>query len=215
MKRFHQLLLLGSFLPLCWLGMMLVHEGGHVAGAWATGGTVRKIVLHPLAISRTDVSPNPQPLAVAWLGPLVGVALPLLGWAAFNWAGLLFDLRRRQTDAASASFVGSPPGFFETTLACVRFFAGFCLIANGVYLGVGSWGLIGDAGDLQRNGAPAWTLWLFGGVAVAGGLLLWNGQGAAFGLGKSAGQVNARTAYLTAALLIVLIIFECTLSDFL
>jgi hypothetical protein len=43
MQRFHQILLIGTMLPLCWLGMMAVHELGHVLGAIATGGTVEKV----------------------------------------------------------------------------------------------------------------------------------------------------------------------------
>ena len=31
-KRLHQVLLIGTFLPLCWLAMMAVHELGHVVG---------------------------------------------------------------------------------------------------------------------------------------------------------------------------------------
>jgi hypothetical protein len=42
-----------------------------------TGGTVERVVLHPLSISRTDVSPNPHPVAVVWLGPIVGSVVPL------------------------------------------------------------------------------------------------------------------------------------------
>ena len=77
MKRLHQVLLIGTFLPLCWLAMMDVHELGHVVGAVATGGRVEKVVLDPLTISRTDVLPNPNPLLVVWAGPIVGVLLPL------------------------------------------------------------------------------------------------------------------------------------------
>jgi hypothetical protein len=57
MKRFHQFVLVISFLLVCWLAMMTVHEFGHVLAAWGTGGTVTRVVLHPFAISRTDVSP--------------------------------------------------------------------------------------------------------------------------------------------------------------
>src|SRR5208283_5044107 len=32
MKRLHQALLIGAFLPLCWLAMMAVHELGHAVG---------------------------------------------------------------------------------------------------------------------------------------------------------------------------------------
>jgi hypothetical protein len=64
--------------------MMGVHELGHVVGAWLTGGVVQKVVLHPLAISRTDVEPNPQPLVVVWAGPFVGVLLPLGAGSLFH-----------------------------------------------------------------------------------------------------------------------------------
>src|SRR5208337_624939 len=74
MNRLHQVLLIGTFLPLCWMAMMAVHELGHVVAAVATGGKVEKVVLHPLMISRTDVSPNPSPLIVVWAGPIVGVS---------------------------------------------------------------------------------------------------------------------------------------------
>ena len=121
-------LLLVAFLPLCWLLMMVTHEAGHVAAAWISGGVVSDVVLHPLVLSRTDLSHNPRPLLVAWGGPLLGVAFPLLLHAVMAAARL--------------------PGRHLT-----RFFAGFCLIANGAYLGAGSAGHIGDAGDLQRHGS--------------------------------------------------------------
>jgi hypothetical protein len=49
-----------------------------------------------------------------------------------------------------------------------RFFAGFCLIANGIYLGVGSFSGVGDAGDLLRYGAPRGTLIAFADLITAG-----------------------------------------------
>src|SRR4051794_17898188 len=112
-QRLPQVVLILSTLLLSWLGMMSAHELGHVLGAWLTGGGVVRVVLHPLTISRTEVAPNPAPLLVVWAGPLVGVALPLLAWGVaclLRWAGWYL----------------------------LRFFAGFCLIANGAYIGVGS-----------------------------------------------------------------------------
>jgi hypothetical protein len=183
MKRFHQAALIGSFLPLCWLLMMVVHEFGHVIGAFATGGTITKVVLSPLAISRTDVSPNPRPLVVVWAGPLVGVVLPL-----------------------ALSFISHISRFRLAYL--FRFFAGFCLIANGCYIGVGSFSSAGDAGDILRHGSPMWCLWLCGLVTFPLGLYLWNGLGPSFGLGSAAGKVDSRAAYVSIALLLLTLLME-------
>ena len=180
MRRFHQALLITSFLPLCWLGMMAVHEAGHVLAAWATGGTPQKVVLHPLAISRTDISPNPEPLIVAWAGPLLGVLLPLLLWAAVYTMQL--------------------PGAY-----LLRFFSGFCLVANGTYIGIGSFELIGDAGALVTYGTPRWVLWLFGAIAIPAGLRLWHGLGCHFGIGENS-SVSPGAAYLSLLLLVLLLV---------
>jgi hypothetical protein len=45
--RARQIVFAVSILALCWLGMMAVHELGHVLGAVVTGGTVERCVLHP------------------------------------------------------------------------------------------------------------------------------------------------------------------------
>ncbi|MDB5389098.1 MAG: hypothetical protein JWM11_4744 [Planctomycetaceae bacterium] len=187
MKRFHQCLLVGSFIPLCWLGMQVVHELGHIVAAIATGGRVAKVVLHPLAISRTDVDPNPEPLIVVWAGPLMGVLLPLLIWAA--------------------SHFGRVPGTF-----LIRFFAGFCLMANGAYIGAGSLDGIGDAGDMQRHGTPLWLLWLFGICTVPAGFGCWNGLGPHFGFGKSKHCVDRRLAYLSFLLLVLSLLLASAFS---
>jgi len=188
MNRLHQTILITTFLPLCWLGMMAVHELGHVLAAWLTGGEVTKVVLHPLAISRTEVSPNPKPLAVVWAGPLVGSLVPLFAWAIVRTLFL--------------------PGEYLW-----RFFAGFCLIANGVYIGAGSFEAIGDAGDMQRDGSPVWLLWVFGAISIPAGLLLWHGLGQHFGLGKARGRVEAWAAYLAISLLTVALTLMFTLSE--
>jgi hypothetical protein len=59
-----------------------------------------------------------------------------------------------------------------------QFFAGFCLIANGGYIGAGSFlgsGNASDPGVMLDHGSPTWLLWLFGVVAFPFGLWLWNG----------------------------------------
>ena len=178
MPRLHQWLLIGSFLPLCWLGMMAVHEFGHVAAGWASGGEVTKVVVHPLSISRTDLGRNPRPLLVAWAGPIVGVVLPLAAWQAWRLVGFANEF-------------------------LWRFFAGFCAIANGCYLGVGAFTRIGDAGDLVRLGAPPWLLVVFGAIAAPLGLAAWHGLGGEFGIGSPRGLTNPRSAYWSLALCLI------------
>ena len=157
------------------------------SGRLPRAGELRRVVLHPLTISRTDVSPNPCPAAGRLGWAVVGVLLPLgLLLAAkvgrFKWAYLL------------------------------QFFAGFCLIANGAYIGIGSFGKIGDAGDMLRHGSPIWSLWLFGAACFPLGLYLWNGLGPHFGLGAAAGKVDHRAAYVSCALLLLTVILEVALG---
>src|SRR5262249_2586101 len=77
----------------------------------------------------------------------------------------------------------------------LRFFAGFCLIANGAYLGVGWLDRVGDAGDLLKLGVPAWQLVLFGVVTVVPGLYLWHGLSPKYGLGPGGEKISPATAY--------------------
>jgi len=176
--HFPAIVLIVSAVLLAWLLLQAVHEFGHVLGAWLTGGTVQRVVLHPLNISRTDVDPNPRPLMVVWAGPTFGALAPLAIW------GIVAAAR--------------------VPLAWLaRFFAGCCLIANGLYLGVGSFGGIGDAGDIIRHGSPIWTLWLFGLTTTPAGLYLWNGLGPKFGLGPLAEEVSRPLAYGCLAVFVV------------
>jgi hypothetical protein len=171
-----------SLLASAWLSMQLVHEFGHVLAAWATGGTVQRVIFHPLAISRTDVSPNPSPLVVAWAGPIVGSLLPALA------AGICRGFRLRVRLYA-------------------EFFAGFCLVANGLYIGVGSFEGVGDAGDLLRLGAQQETLLLFGAIAFALGVWMWHRASGDFGFGRNprvSGRIEATVAAATAVILTII-----------
>ena len=187
-RRFYQVLLIATFVPLCWLVMQAVHELGHIAVAVATGGTVTKVVLHPIAISRTDSSRSLHPMLVVWAGPAIGVALPLVLLAVFKAAKLKWDY-------------------------LMQFFAGTCLIANGTYIGVGSFQRIGDAGDLMRQGSPIGFLWLFGIVAVPLGLWLWNGLGPSFGLGQAEGKVDRVAALFSCVMLLAVVVLELAFSS--
>ncbi len=177
MSRFPQVLLILTFIPMCWLGMMAAHECGHVMAAICSGGTVTKIVLHPFAISRTDIDPNPHPLLVVWGGPLLGVLLPLGIWGLFRLAQWPLDF-------------------------LPRFWAGFCLIANGAYIGIGSFDAIGDAREMLLHKTPLWSMWLFGVLTVPCGFAVWHRLGTSFGLGSAAGHVDRR-AVISSVLLFV------------
>ena len=182
MKHAHQGVLIVSIILGSWLGMQAVHEFGHVLGAWLTGGQVTQVVLYPLTISRTDLAQNPSPLLVVWAGPVIGAVLPIALW------GIAARLRM------AGAFV-------------LRFFAGFCLIANGAYIAGGSFEGIGDCGQMLRHGSAIWQLWLFGAATVPLGLWLWHRQGPHFGLGPAKGRVNRGVAYaslVACALLLVL-----------
>jgi len=185
--RLRQVLLLATFLPWCWLAMMVVHELGHVLAAWMTGGTVERVVLHPLAISRTDLGENPYPLVVSWAGAVVGCALPCFVWMITQVSRL-----------SLAPFM--------------RFFTGFCLVANGVYLGMGSWTGDGDAGDLIGAGAQVWHLVVFGVGAVAAGCWLWHGLGPSFGFRGNLERMTTRSVVIAATVLAVTVGLELILS---
>ena len=169
MNLFFRALLIGSTIGFSWFAMMMVHEFGHVLHAWISGGVVERVVLHPATFSRTDLARNPHPLFVAWGGAVWGCLIPLALW------GLVRAWRPREAYLA-------------------RFFAGFCLIANGAYLAAGSLIGAGDAGDLLRRGAAPWQLLSFGILASAAGLASWNGLGPSFGFADARGIVDRRAA---------------------
>jgi hypothetical protein len=187
-KRLNQIVLIGTFLGFCWLAMQAVHELGHVIGAIASGGHVNRVVLHPLTLSQTDVYPNPRPLLEVWAGPLIGAVLPFIAF-------LLAALCRS-------------PGLY-----LFRFFAGFCLIANGVYIGIGSFNLVADAGDLIAYDAHRWQLILFGLATVPLGLFLWNGQGTHFGLGEARGHVSRSATIVSLCLFVAIVAMELAVGS--
>jgi hypothetical protein len=183
-----QVLLIVSAFGFSWLGMQAVHELGHVIGAALTGGTVTRVTLHPFVVSETHVKLCPDPLVMKWCGPIIGVILPLLAMLA---AKLL-----------------RCPGYY-----LFRFFAGFCLLVNGVYIGMGSFENVADAGDLMDYGAPQWTLILFGLAASSLGLYVWNGLGPHFGLAGAKGKVSKSAALLSAAIFLVIFAVEMVLGN--
>jgi hypothetical protein len=171
MSRCYQALLIGSTLAFSWSAMIAFHELGHVLHAVISGGQVARVVLEPTWHARTELARNPHPLFVAWGGGMWGTLLPLAVWASLRSA--------RNRDAWLAAF-----------------FAGFCCVANGAYLGAGAVfpAGAGDSADLLQLGAARWQLALFGLPATVVGFWLWNGLGPHFGLGAGAPPVDRKAA---------------------
>ena len=168
--------------------MITVHEIGHVLGAAISGGQCVTVVLHPLAISRTDVNPNPHPLIVAWMGPVVGVASPLVA-ARFLW----------HSDGCKAGIL--------------KFWAGFCCVSNGAYLGCGAFDAVGDSGESLRFGSPFWTLLVFGVVCSGLGLFIWHKMGSVVGFLKRRSTIIAAQSWWQMLLVaVVTAIVQLTLS---
>jgi hypothetical protein len=183
-KRLLQVQLIVSFVGFSWLAMQAVHELGHVITARLSGGEVLKVALHPLIVSRTDLGYDPHPLAVVWGGPIFGSMLPLLASALATWFRV--------------------PGSY-----LFRFFAGFCLVSNGLYIGIGRFLAEGaDPWVMTENGSPRWVLVAFGLTAFTLGLYLWHRQGQHFGLGDAKGNVSTEAAFISTALLLTLLAAE-------
>ena len=186
-ERAGQIVLMLAFGGVCWLGMQIVHELGHVVAAVASGGTVENIVLQPLAMSRTEVGTNPHPVVQVWAGPVVGVLLPLIAWAA------VLSCRA--------------PGSY-----LFRAFAGFCCVANGTYIAFGPSDTGMDTEIMLLLGASRWQLVLFGVPCIALGLFLWHGQGHHLGFGEANGRVSRPATVASALLLMVIVVAELLLG---
>jgi hypothetical protein len=184
MDRGFQALLMISTAGLSWLLMMVLHEAGHVLHGWLSSAQIAEIHLPLLGFSRTDFIVNPHPLFVAWGGAVWGCLLPLAILAVVYYA------------VRNYSYLA-------------RWFAGFCLIANGAYLAAGSFYKSGadDAGVIMQAGGAQWQLLLSGIPTVILGIYFWNGLGPQFGLGVANYKVDRKvTIGITAALLIIAIL---------
>jgi hypothetical protein len=145
----YRLFLAAALLYATWMGMMAVHELGHMLHAWLSGGQVIDVRLPLWGFSQTIVHPNPRERFVVWGGPVWGVLIPLLACGAFR----------------------IPRG---ATPDVLKFFTGFCLIANGAYIGLGWTKRAGDAADLRRLGVSPALMILFGLICMTGGFYLWH-----------------------------------------
>lgn len=174
-----------------WLAMTALHECGHVLNAWLSGGRVTHIELPPRGLGHTQVSPNPSPRFVAWGGAL---------WGTFLGTSPILFVRRP-----------------ELANWLTRFFAGFCLVANGAYVGSGCFfgdpNGADDAHELLRHGAAAWPLVAFGVVTVIGGFTLWHRLGPRAGFPRAASRAGWKTIGSLAALIAALATVGCLLPS--
>jgi len=188
MPGFHQTLFTVSLAGLSWYGMLALHELGHVLGAVFTGATVERVILHPLTISSTTVSPNPHPAVVVWLGPVAGCLFPLVAWwtVPHRWKVL-------------------------RNVSC--FFVGFCLISNGLYIGIGSVQGVGDCREMLRTGTPVWLMMVFGLITVPAGLWLWHRLGSATHFLRTPGMVSPQLTYFSLAALLLGVAIAALVAD--
>lgn len=137
---------------LSWYGMMAVHEAGHCLGALIAGAKIEAVKIPIADFSRTDFSGGRNTLLVIAAGPLLGAILPMT---------LLLILRAVKDRIKNA----------------IMFFVGFCLLANGTYIGLGAFLRAGDCRQLIQQGVPIWQLIVFGLVSSGAGLFIWHCMG--------------------------------------
>jgi hypothetical protein len=131
-------LLFGSF-AFAYNVVVVLHEIGHVVGAWLTGGQTHSLVVHPFSTSSVEVNPDPRPLVTHIAGIL---APPLVGLALFR---------------------GLRP-FLSPALLPLLLVPSIAWASSGLYLLVGAALQAGDALVLMQQGVPR-TLLFAAGVA--------------------------------------------------
>ena len=164
-----------------WLSMQIVHELGHIIHSHASKAEVKKVILHPLKISRTDVEPNS--IMIVWGGAIWGVTIPLFAW-------MLSRFRQAKSDYLFA------------------FFAGFCCIANGAYFGSSLFYPVGDAHQLLKYNVPIWIPLVYGVTMLGCGFWLWHGLAKRFGLGKNADEISTLHTLILSALTFGIVVWE-------
>ncbi len=167
---------------------MLAHEAGHCLGAIYSGGVVQRVVWHPAALSRTEVSPNPNRLVEVWAGPIAGSIGPVVLAAA---ASLL--LRR-------ISYL-------------VWVSAGLALIVNGVYIGLGAVYRVGDAKELAGCGVSEFVMGLFAAALALPGMYIWDRVSPRLGCGDHPAPINPTHAWVTFAVAIAATVAGWLLGD--
>ena len=155
---------------LSWYGMMAIHEAGHCLGAVATDAKIHAVEIPIAGFSRTDFSGGKCPLLVVWAGPLLGAVMPVALLAFLRFAG-------------------------HRVKHVLVFFVGFCLLSNGVYIGLGAFLRAGDCRQLLQHGSPVWVLVAFGILSFGGGLYAWHRMGPLRGWFAMVKETENRASY--------------------
>lgn len=187
MNRLPQIALVITFLLLSWLLMQVVHECGHVIGAVVSGGRIQQVILHPLVISRTDYSYNPHPLFVVWCGPILGMIIPVF----------IAGLSKKLAESLGYLFTA---------------FAGFCLIANGIYLALGTIEGSGDVGEIIYYEGAVWPMIVLGLVCAPTGFYLWHVASPRFGFGKDPAEIQREHVLTCVTILMTVVALELALA---
>ena len=90
--------------------------------------------------------------------------------------------------------------------------AGFCLLANGAYIAIGSFDRVGDCGVMLQHGSPLWTLMLFGALTIPLGFYAWHRVGSVNHFLADPSLVDPIVAYTLFGALVVLLVLEFTIS---
>lgn len=150
---------LAPVLGLYWLSCLLVHELGHAAGAWITGGTVTFLDIRPWYLSSTLVAPNPSPRIVVWAGFLLGWLVAAATIPFWSIAG---------TPALRSGEGPNTGGMPRRTLPIgllLKGWAAFCWLSMGSYLLVGGGERFSDTGQLLAAGT-SWFVIAPIGIAI-------------------------------------------------
>ena len=89
---------------------------------------------------------------------------------------------------------------------------GFCLLANGAYIGFGAFDNVADCGEMLQHGSPIWLLLAFGAIAICVGFYLWHRLGSVKEFLANPSLVSPGIAYTLLVGLVVMLAVEFAFS---
>jgi len=120
--------------------------------------------------------------------PCLSVAFPFSSFSAAN--GYVF-----------ATVI---PRHYSLLRNVAKFFAGFCLFANGTYIAIGSFEGVGDCREMLRSGTPVWAMIAFGAVAIPAELYQWHRLGTLRNFFYDHSTISQTVAFTVFGILVVI-----------